>query len=51
MKLLERSSKEESPKKDRRKDRAARLRRQREIEEERQRRLQIIRIGPGLFGF
>lgn len=51
MKLLERFSKEESPKKERRKDSAARLRCQREIEEERQRRLQIIPLGSGLFGF
>jgi hypothetical protein len=48
MKVFRRSSKEEAPREDRRKDKAERARRQHEIEEERRRRLQPLRrdIGP-----
>jgi hypothetical protein len=51
MKLFERSSKEESPKNERRKDGAERFRRQRDIDEERHRRLQLLRPDLRLFGF
>jgi hypothetical protein len=51
MKPFERPSKEEPPKKDRRKDGAERLRRQREIDEIRHRRFQPLCPDPRLFGF
>jgi hypothetical protein len=51
MKLFERSSTEEPPKNDRRKDSGERFRRQRDIDEERHRRLQLLRPDLRLFGF